>query len=48
MLTAQLLCGLAGAALVPSLVALIAENYHGVQQSTALARRGPGPASRRS
>ena len=50
MLTAQLLCGLAGAALVPSLVALIAENYHGVQQSTALgalgsARAGAGVAA---
>jgi predicted MFS family arabinose efflux permease len=50
MLTAQLLCGLAGAALVPSLVALIAENYHGVQQATALgalgsARAGAGVAA---
>jgi MFS family permease len=50
MLTAQLLCGLAGAALVPSLVALIAENYRGVQQATALgalgsARAGAGVAA---
>ena len=50
MLTAQLLSGLAGAALVPSLVALIAENYSGVQQATALgalgsARAGAGVAA---
>jgi MFS family permease len=50
MLTAQLLCGLAGASLVPSLVALIAENYRGVQQATALgalgsARAGAGVAA---
>jgi MFS family permease len=50
MLTAQLLCGLAGAALVPSLVALIAANYHGRQQSVALgalgsARAGAGVAA---
>lgn len=50
MLTAQLLCGLAGAALVPSLVALIANNYHGQQQAVALgalgsARAGAGVAA---
>ncbi|HVZ08685.1 MFS transporter [Rhodopila sp.] len=50
MLTAQLLCGLAAAALVPSLVALIAENYRGVQQATAVgalgsARAGAGVAA---
>jgi len=45
MLTAQLLCGLAGAALVPSLVALIAENYHGVQQATALGALGSARAA---
>jgi MFS family permease len=44
MLLAQLLCGLAGAALVPSLVALIAENYRGVQQVTALGALGAAPA----
>lgn len=50
MITAQGLCGAAGAALVPSLVALIAENYHGTQQATALgalgsARAGAGVAA---
>lgn len=50
MLAAQLFCGLAGAALVPSLVALIANNYHGRQQSVALgalgsARAGAGVAA---
>ncbi len=50
MLIAQLLSGVAGAALVPSLVALIANNYHGRQQATALgalgsARAGAGVAA---
>ncbi|CAH1690718.1 Putative MFS Superfamily multidrug efflux transporter [Hyphomicrobiales bacterium] len=50
MITAQGLSGAAGAALVPSLVALIAENYRGAQQSTALgalgsARAGAGVAA---
>jgi len=50
MITAQGLCGLAGAALVPSLVALIAENYKGTQQATAVgalgsARAGAGVAA---
>ena len=50
MVTAQGLCGAAGAALVPSLVALIAENYRRAQQATALgalgsARAGAGVAA---
>jgi predicted MFS family arabinose efflux permease len=50
MITAQGLSGAAGAALVPSLVALIAENYKGSQQATALgalgsARAGAGVAA---
>ena len=47
MLIAQLLSGMAVAALVPSLVALIANNYHGSQQATALgsARAGAGVAA---
>jgi MFS family permease len=50
MITAQGLSGAAGAALVPSLVALIAENYRGTQQATALgalgsARAGAGVAA---
>src|SRR5271166_321949 len=50
MLVSQLLCGMVGAALVPSLVALIAHNYHGKQQATALgalgsARAGAGVAA---
>jgi len=50
MIVAQGLCGAAGAALVPSLVALIAENYQGTQQATALgalgsARAGAGVAA---
>jgi predicted MFS family arabinose efflux permease len=44
MLTAQLLCGLAGAALVPSLVALIANQYHGEQQAAALGALGSARA----
>jgi len=44
MLTAQLLAGLAGAALVPSLVALIANEYHGEQQATALGALGSARA----
>src|SRR6185295_19321981 len=36
MIAAQALCGAAGAVIVPALVALIAENYHGSQQATAL------------
>jgi len=50
MITAQGLCGIAGAALVPSLVALIANEYRGQQQATALgalgsARAGAGVAA---
>jgi MFS family permease len=50
MIAAQGLSGAAGAALVPSLVALIAENYRGAQQATALgalgsARAGAGVAA---
>ncbi len=50
MIAAQGLCGAAGAALVPSLVALIAENYKGTQQATAVgalgsARAGAGVAA---
>ena len=47
MLIAQLLSGMAVAALVPSLVALIANNYHGSQQATALgsARASAGVAA---
>ncbi len=44
MITAQGLCGAAGAALVPSLVALIAENYRGKQQATALGALGSARA----
>jgi predicted MFS family arabinose efflux permease len=44
MLTAQLLAGMAGAALVPSLVALIANQYHGQQQATALGALGSARA----
>jgi MFS family permease len=48
--SAQAMAGAAGAALVPSLVALIAENYRGQQQATALgalgsARAGAGVAA---
>lgn len=50
MITAQALCGAAAAVIVPALVALIAENYHGTQQATALgtlgsARAGAGVAA---
>ena len=50
MIAAQGLAGAAGAALVPSLVALIADNYKGRQQATALgalgsARAGAGVAA---
>ncbi len=44
MLMAQLLSGIAGAALVPSLVALIANEYHGKQQATALGALGSARA----
>ena len=50
MLTAQLLAGLAAAVIVPALVALIANHYHGAQQATAVgalgsARAGAGVAA---
>ena len=45
MIIAQGLCGAAGAALVPSLVALIAENYGGKQQATALGALGSARAA---
>jgi len=50
MIAAQGLCGLASAGLVPSLVALISENYRGTRQATALgalgsARAGAGVAA---
>jgi MFS family permease len=50
MLVAQLLAGLAAAAIVPALVALIANHYHGQQQATAVgalgsARAGAGVAA---
>jgi len=44
MLLAQLLSGVAGAALVPSLVALIANEYQGQQQATALGTLGSARA----
>jgi len=44
MITAQALCGAAGAVIVPALVALIAENYHGDQQATALGALGSARA----
>lgn len=44
MIVAQGLSGAAGAALVPSLVALIAENYRGTQQATALGALGSARA----
>ena len=44
MLAAQLLAGLAGAALVPALVALIANHYRGKQQATAVGALGSARA----
>jgi MFS family permease len=45
MVSAQALCGAAGAVIVPSLVALIAENYAGQQQATALGVLGSARAA---
>jgi MFS family permease len=45
MITAQAGAGLAGAAMVPALVALIAENYRGSQQATALGALGSARAA---
>lgn len=44
MISAQAMCGLVASALVPSLVALIAENYKGTQQATALGSLGSARA----
>lgn len=44
MLTAQGLCGMAAAVIVPSLVALIANHYHGSQQATAVGALGSARA----
>jgi predicted MFS family arabinose efflux permease len=44
MITAQALCGAAAAVIVPALVALIAENYRGEQQATALGALGSARA----
>jgi predicted MFS family arabinose efflux permease len=44
MILAQALCGAAGAVIVPSLVALIAENYKGRQQATAVGALGSARA----
>ena len=45
MITAQALCGAAGAVIVPALVALIAENYSGSQQATAVGALGSARAA---
>jgi predicted MFS family arabinose efflux permease len=45
MIAAQSLSGAAGAVIVPSLVALIAENYRGRQQATALGALGSARAA---
>lgn len=45
MITAQALCGAAGAVIVPALVALIAENYKGSQQATAVGALGSARAA---
>ncbi|WP_199286113.1 MFS transporter [Paracoccus suum] len=44
MICAQGLCGAAAALIVPALVALVAENYHGTQQATALGSLGSARA----
>jgi predicted MFS family arabinose efflux permease len=44
MILSQALCGAAGAVIVPALVALIAENYRGNQQATALGALGSARA----
>jgi predicted MFS family arabinose efflux permease len=44
MLTAQLLCGLAASVIVPALVALIANEYHGEQQAAAVGALGSARA----
>jgi len=45
MIAAQALCGAAAAVIVPSLVALIAENYTGQQQATAVGALGSARAA---
>jgi predicted MFS family arabinose efflux permease len=45
MITAQALCGVAAAVIVPCLVALIAENYKGKQQATAVGALGSARAA---
>ena len=45
MITAQALCGASAAVIVPSLVALIAENYRGQQQATAIGALGSARAA---
>ncbi|MDQ1080625.1 MFS transporter [Pseudoroseomonas cervicalis] len=45
MITAQALCGLSAAVIVPCLVALIAENYSGRQQATAVGALGSARAA---
>ncbi|MBL8660887.1 MAG: MFS transporter [Rhodospirillales bacterium] len=44
MLTAQGLCGMSAAVIVPALVALIANHYHGTQQATAVGALGSARA----
>ena len=44
MITAQALCGASASVIVPSLVALIAENYRGRQQATAVGALGSARA----
>src|SRR5215470_14829108 len=45
MLTAQLMIGLSAAVIVPALVALIANHYHGQQQATAVGALGSARAA---
>lgn len=45
MITAQGLCGASASVIVPSLVALIAENYRGPQQATAIGALGSARAA---
>jgi predicted MFS family arabinose efflux permease len=45
MITAQAICGASAAVIVPSLVALIAENYRGQQQATAIGALGSARAA---
>ena len=44
MIVAQVIAGMAAAALVPTLVVLVADNYHGHQQAKALGWLGGAPA----